>query len=114
MTLDCAESSRTAVIKISDLDYSIFENMKPCRNPRGNPHRTKKKTYLNCITTFDIESSRIRELEQSVMYIWQFNINGQITIIGRYWHEYFNMLLKIKEVIGNYWLVIYVHNLSYE
>lgn len=114
MTLDCAESSRTAVIEISDLDYSIFKNIKPCRNPRGNPHRTKKKTYLNCITTFDIESSRIRELEQSVKYIWQFNINAQITIIGRYWHEYFNMLLKIKEVIGNYWLVIYVHNLSYE
>ena len=88
--------------------------MRPCRNPRGNPHRPTNKKYLNCITTFDIESSRIRELEQSVMYIWQFNINAQITVIGRSWQEYFDMLLKIKEVIGNYWLVIYVHNLSYE
>lgn len=48
------------------------------------------------------------------MYIWQFNIDARITVIGRYWHEYFDMLKKIKEVIGNYWLVIYVHNLSYE
>ena len=114
MSQDYAESSERAVIPISELDYTIFEKIKPCRNPRGNPHRSKKKKYLNCITTFDIESSRIRELEQSVMYIWQFNIDARITVIGRYWHEYFDMLKKIKDVIGNYWLVIYVHNLSYE
>lgn len=48
------------------------------------------------------------------MYIWQFNINAQITVIGRYWHEYFYMLQQIKKHLGNYWLVIYVHNLSYE
>ena len=103
-----------AVVKISDLDYSIFETFKPCRNPRGNPHRSKYKKYLNCICTFDIESSRLPDIEQSVMYIWQFNINSEITVIGHYWPEFFEMLKNIKKLIGNYWLCIYVHNLSYE
>ena len=103
-----------AVVKISDLDYSIFNEFKPCRNPRGNPHRSKYKKYLNCLCTFDIESTRLADIEQSVMYIWQFNINGQVTVIGHYWPEFFDMLKKIKSIIGNYWLVIYVHNLSYE
>lgn len=103
-----------AVTEISDLDYSIFETFKPCRNPRGNPHRTKYKKYLNCVCTFDIESSRLPDIEQSVMYIWQFNINGEITVIGHYWPEFFEMLKNIRKIIGNYWLCIYVHNLSYE
>ena len=110
--LSCVENSKAAVIPVSKVDYSVFEKLKPCRNPRGNPHRSVNKHYLDCICTFDIESSRIRELEQSVMYIWQFNLNAKLTIIGRTWQEYFDMLLKIKGVIGNYWLCIYVHNLS--
>lgn len=103
-----------AVIPISDLDYTIFKQFKPCRNPRGNPHRTKNKIYLNCICTFDIETTRLKDIEQSVMYIWQFNIHDQVTVVGRYWSEFFDMLKKIKRLLGNYWLVIYVHNLSYE
>lgn len=48
------------------------------------------------------------------MYIWQFNINDKVTVIGRTWPDFFDMLQKIKGVIGNYWLVLYVHNLAYE
>ena len=101
-----------AVVKISDLDYTIFKKFKPCRNPRGNPHTTKVKHYLDCICTFDIESSRVADIEQSVMYIWQFNVNAELTVYGRTWPQFFTMLQKIKGVIGNYWLCIYVHNLS--
>ena len=108
-----AESAE-AVVTASELDVTIFKQFKPCRNPRGNPHRKKVKTYLNCICTFDIESTRLADIEQAVMYIWQFNINDQVTVTGRTWPEYFEMLKHIKEVIGNYWLVIYVHNLAYE
>ena len=85
LTLDTAENV-AAVVSVSDLDYSIFKTFKPCRNPRG----------------------------KAVMYIWQFNINDQVTVIGRTWPDFFDMLQKIKGVIGNYWLVLYVHNLAYE
>lgn len=113
LTLDTAENVE-AVVSVSDLDYSIFKKFKPCRNPRGNPHRSKVKKYLDCICTFDIESTRLPDIEQAVMYIWQFNINDQVTVIGRTWPDFFDMLQKIKGVIGNYWLVLYVHNLAYE
>lgn len=48
------------------------------------------------------------------MYIWQFQIGPNITIIGRYWKEFFEVLKKIKRCIGRHYLVIYVHNLSFE
>ena len=101
-----------AVTKISDLDYSRFKKFKPCPNPRGNPHSKKVKHYLDCVCTFDIESTRLADIEQSVMYTWQFNINAELTVIGRTWHEFFEMLLKIKGVIKQNWLCIYVHNLA--
>ena len=85
LTLDTAENVE-AVVSVSDV-----------------------KHYLDCICTFDIESSRLPDIEQAVMYIWQFNINDQVTVIGRTWPDFFDMLQKIKGVIGNYWLVLYVH-----
>ncbi len=48
------------------------------------------------------------------MYIWQFQIGPEITIIGRYWNEFFEILKKIRRCIGHHYLVIYVHNLSFE
>lgn len=72
------------------------------------------KKYLNVICAFDIETSRLSDIEQSVMYIWQMQI-GEYTITGRYWSEFFGFLEKIEERIsGICWMVIYVHNLSYE
>ena len=78
------------------------------------PRKKGSKPYLDIVTAFDIETTRLPEIEQSVMYIWQFNINDQVTVIGRTWPDFFDMLQKIKGVIGNYWLVLYVHNLAYE
>ena len=76
--------------------------------------RWMKKKYLNVCCAFDIESTRIQEIEQSVMYIWQMQIEDQ-TIVGRTWEEYFNLLQRIREAMPEEsWLVIYVHNLSYE
>lgn len=70
------------------------------------------RDYLDCVCAFDIESSRLPEIEQSVMYIWQMQIE-QYTITGRSWEEFFIFLQRIRERLSC-WLVIYVHNLSYE
>lgn len=80
--------------------------------------RKKKKNsrkYLDIVTAFDIETTRLQNIEQSVMYIWQFQVGKDITIVGRYWSEYFDLLQRIAEYIKDVaYLVIYVHNLSYE
>ena len=80
--------------------------------------RKKKKEsrkYLDVVCAFDIEASRLKDIEQSVMYIWQLQFGSDITVIGRTWPEYFNFLEKISEYIrGVAYLVLYTHNLSYE
>lgn len=49
------------------------------------------------------------------MYIWQFQISDDLTVVGRYWHQFFDILMRIREHIqGEGWLVVFVHNLSYE
>lgn len=78
------------------------------------PNKKGAKKYLDVITAFDIESSRLPDIEQSVMYIWQMQI-GPYTITGRTWEEYFEFLQKIAERIRDVcWMVIYIHNASYE
>lgn len=102
------------IVNVNDFDYSILTSIKPQKAPRGNPHGRKKKKYLDVVCAFDIETTNIEDVEQNVMYIWQFQLDDIVTIIGRTWEEYFNFLEHIKAVIHNNMLCIYVHNLSYE
>lgn len=99
-----------AVSDIYSFDYSIFDNIPVIQKGRKKGSRD----ILDIVTAFDIEATRIEDIEQSVMYIWQFQIE-ETTVVGRTWDEWFDFLLRIEEHIkGRAWLVIYVHNLSYE
>ena len=87
----------------------------------GNPKsKTRKPEYVDAITAFDIETSRIREIEQSVMYVWQWAFGTvetgcEYVVIGRTWDEFEafkrSILVHLK---GEQKLVCFVHNLSYE
>lgn len=82
--------------------------------PVGNPKTKKRRLYKNLICAFDIETTRIPEIEQSFMYIWQFQIEDQ-TVIGRTWPEFLQLLERIKyELPEDVFLVIWIHNASYE
>ena len=73
------------------------------------------KKYLDIITAFDIECTNIDDIEQAVMYIWQYQVGLDYTIIGRTWDEYIYFLNKLQEVIpDDVYMVTYTHNLSYE
>lgn len=79
------------------------------------PRKKASKNYLNIVTAFDIETTRLPEIEQSFMYIWQFQYGRDQTVTGRTWDEFFTFLNRIAERIRDVaWLVVYVHNLSYE
>ena len=77
-----------------------------------------KFEYLDCICAFDIETSRLKDIDNSFMYIWQFNINGDVLITGRTWQQYKDLLEYINtcmhDISDNLRLVVLVHNLSYE
>lgn len=100
--------------QVSDFPFLCKLNKGEVKLKRGNNSGKSKRKYYDEICCFDIETSRISEIEQSVMYIWQFQL-GSDTIIGRTWEEY-NELLKMLDTYlpQNLYLCIYVHNLSYE
>lgn len=79
------------------------------------PRKKSSKPYLNIVTAFDIETTRLPDIEQSFMYIWQFQFGPAQTITGRTWEEFFSFLQQITDRIRDVaWLVVYVHNLSFE
>lgn len=102
------------LINVNDLDYSVFSILKTAAPPRGNPHGRRKEKYLRSVCAFDIETSNLPDMEQSIMYIWQFQLDELLTIYGRTWDEFIIFLQKVKQQIGNNVMVIYVHNLSFE
>ena len=90
-------------------DYDMIENIPVLPAKKDELH------ILNVITAFDIEATRLKEIEQSVMYIWQFQFGQDITVIGRTWNEFKTFIGNIASRLGSEKkLVCYVHNLSYE
>lgn len=100
---------------IDSFDYSIIAAA-PCQKRRqGNQGRKNDKhKYKDLFCAFDIETTNDMELEQAYMYIWQFQIEDQ-TIIGHTWIEFKEFLRKCRmQLKQDEWLMIYVHNLSFE
>lgn len=88
-------------------------NAKPEKRKRGNQGTKKRRTYKGVICAFDIETTRISDSE-SIMYIWQMQIDGY-TITGRSWKEagrFFRLLASC--CADDEYVVIFVHNLSFE
>ena len=70
-------------------------------------------SYADCICAFDIETTRLKELEQSYMYVWQFCIDypdgSDIVIIGRTWREFKHMTWNLTQRLDDLHLRIYIH-----
>lgn len=83
-----------------DIEVSSFY-----RDKDGNTYTYEQHTKLGV------------KLEKcSIMYVWQFGINGYI-IMGRTWQEFTQMCSDIVRTLGlckDKKLIIYIHNLSYE
>ena len=83
---------------------------------RGNPRRKKKnrREYVDGFFSFDIETTNYKELKQSFMYCWSFCMDKYV-LIGRTWEQFrflmeeLSLYLRDKEYI-----IIWVHNLSFE
>lgn len=102
------------VIKQADFDYDWFRNIPQQKRNKGNNATTQKYYYKDIITAFDIETTYIKEIDNSVMYIWQWQFGDKCTVIGRTWHELRIFLENLKEELGDDRLCIFVHNLSFE
>ena len=103
------------VVKCADFQPERYFAKPPLlKNRRGNPGG-KKRRYIGITTAFDIETTLLDDVTQSVMYIWQWQFGEDYTVIGRTWDEFLDLQKRIKAVLpDDRWLVVYVHNLSYE
>lgn len=74
--------------------------------------------YADCVCAFDIETTRLEEIEQSIMYVWQFCIDfsdgTDLVILGRTWGAFRRLLGNLQRRLHGLHMRIWVHNLSYE
>lgn len=104
------------VVKCADFQPEQFFKKCPIvKNRRGNPAKKKSRHYVGITTAFDIETTLLEDIQQSVMYIWQWQFGEEVTVIGRTWEEFLDLQKRIKNALpSEHWLVVYVHNLQYE
>lgn len=102
------------IIQCADFDEKIISRF-PVAKP-GPGRRTKSRKghrYMDCICAFDIETSRLPDIEQSIMYIWQFQVDQICTVIGRTWDEYKDFVERLQKALPAD-LIVFIHNASYE
>jgi hypothetical protein len=84
------------------------------KRKQGNQRTKKRVKYKDIITAFDIETTRLIDIEQSVMYVWQWQFDEDYTVVGRTWEQFAAFQRKIAKILEDSVLVVFVHNLSYE
>lgn len=80
---------------------------------KGNRGTKEQIEYINVVCAFDIETTRLPEIEQAFMYVWQMQLDIY-TVMGRTWEDFLQYVKKLSTLAGNRTLVLYVHNLAFE
>lgn len=120
----CEGEEQPELISAQDTRNDIKALVTMCgqvRKPKGNKGTKKKIYYRDVICAFDIETSKIIHNDElhSIMYLWQFAItdkhhNRIIAYMGRTWKSYAVIVDAINDTCLSDYVVVYVHNLSYE
>lgn len=97
---------------VSDIIKSI-----PIARNYSKRKKSDKTLFRNCMCAFDIETTYLDDIEQSIMYIWQFAVmdlrNGNIWYcFGRTWEQFTKLLDSFYH--EGITVLVWVHNLSYE
>lgn len=97
---------------VSDIIKSI-----PIARNYSKRKKSDKTLFRNCMCAFDIETTYLDDVEQSIMYIWQFAVmdlrNGNIWYcFGRTWEQFTKLLDSFYH--EGITILVWVHNLSYE
>lgn len=94
--------------------YYKIKALQTEKRKSGNQKSRKKRKYIHNIAAFDIETTRLSDIEQSFMFVWQFAIEGVGVCVGRSWPEFLRFLSRVKDCTHGRWFKVFVHNLSYE
>lgn len=114
MSRRVADLPDVEILSPDEFDFESFISLPAAKRRQGNPGRQNGPVYKDLITAFDIETTRIREIEQSVLYVWQWAFGPETVVVGRTWNEFKAFQERLQDALGKQRLVVYVHNLSYE
>lgn len=97
---------------VSDIIKSI-----PIARNYSKRKKADKTLFRNCMCAFDIETTYLDDVEQSIMYIWQFAVmdlrNENIWYcFGRTWEQFTKLLDSFYH--EGITVLVWIHNLSYE
>ena len=102
------------IIPPEKFPYDWLYEIPLVKRKSGNQRTRKRIQYKDLITAFDIETTRLQDIEQSIMYVWQWQFGDEYTVVGRTWEQFEAFQRKLKAVLEDSVLVVFVHNLSYE
>lgn len=102
------------VIPPEKFPYDWLYEIPNAKRKQGNQRTRMRVIYKDVITAFDIETTRLEDIEQSIMYVWQWQFGDEYTVVGRTWEQFEAFQRKLKAVLADSVLVVFVHNLSYE
>ena len=103
------------IINVKEFNYDIVAALPDLPRKAGNQGTRARRVYKDVVCAFDTETSYIKELDAQCLYIWQFQLDEALTVIGRTWKEFLQFAEGIDAVLpDNVYLVTYIHNLSYE
>lgn len=122
--------------KLNNYFYDWFYKIPLLKKPRGNSHNRIRCYYIDIVSAFDIETTRLHDYtkqqrdqytrlhnkpidDNAVMYIWQWAFMDQdynyIVVYGREWADFIMFYRKLTMYMDDKTrMVTYVHNLSYE
>lgn len=103
------------IINARDFNENIIAALKETPRKRGNQGTKARPIYKDAVCAFDIETTHINSLDSNVIYIWQFQLDDALTIVGRTWSEFIDFVERVNGVMGdNVFLCVFIHNASYE
>lgn len=102
------------IIGPAEFSFYWIETMEHQKRKVGNPSGKAKVWYKDIITAFDIETTRLEDIEQSIMYVWQWQFGDKYTVVGRTWEEFLEFCSRLSAALCGEKIVVWVHNLSYE
>lgn len=103
------------IIRPEEFPYGWLSDLQQLPGRAGRRKKGKKYHFKDIVTAFDIETSRLDDIDESIMYLWQWQFGKEFCVMGRTWEEFTRMCEGIKKHLAeDERLCVYVHNLSYE
>ena len=102
------------IYSIQTYPWNAFYKKQILRHGKGETRSQRRKDYVDTIVTFDIETTALDDIKQSVCYIWQCCIDGDI-IIGRTIESAKTLFDNMCRYLDDKTQVLcFIHNLAYE